>query len=430
MRLPAAIALIAGSILLVMIFPASAFWMACVLCVASLQWERSLIAVFFLFAALHCVAGYVLSFRGEESIYWLATGQGLWFAKAAFAIALGLFAMATAYRCSNHGQPTWINRLVIDEDRLLKVSRLAVIAAAAAMFYLYSRFSIIDLALQNLTEIGKLRYLGSESASDAYFVVRLSDVLVFTLPLFWLIRRTKWDTLLCFVGFVALLLPLRRAALFSVLFTALLVQARTIGYRKLVILLLVFIVIFGASQVALLSFTGNDASTSLASALSEVRDLGWAMELIHGNYFNGVTLIQPFDPFPGLIDSWKHTHSIAYITAELLNVDPESRSFGGLRITLAGEAFLNLWFFGPVIFGYMLGLCAAWARRSMQNATTMPIRYLSVMSFIWICLWLYIAGTQAVATLKFGVLVLFMVYFIARKRSPAVTSETMRPAMA
>ncbi len=429
MRLSAALALIAVSILLVAVFPSSGFWLACILCLASLRWERTLIAAFFLLAALHCLSGYFISARGADALYWLATGKETWFSQAVFAIALGLFSMATAYGFANRSKPTWINSLSIDEDRLRNVTRAAVIIAACLMFYMYAGFSVIDLAMQNISEVGKLRYLGSETATDAYLVIRVSDALVCTLPLLWIMRQKKMDYFIYGLGMIALLLPLRRAQVFSVLFVPLLVQSKTINYRKIGIVLLVLVIIFAVSQIALLSFTDNDAASSLATALSEVRDLGWVMQLMHGNYLRGVTFIQPFDPFPGLIDTWKDTHSIAYYTADLLNVDPESRSFGGLRLTLAGEAFMNFWFFGPVMFGFLLGSGAAWAERSMKNSATLPIRYLSVTAFVWVCLWLYMAGTQAVATLKFEVVILSAVYFLARKRTAQASVPALQPAL-
>src|SRR5580704_10018712 len=161
MRLSAAFALMAISILLVAAFPSSGFWLACILCVASLRWERSLVAAFFAIAALHCLFGYFAAFRGEGGIYWLATGHDAWFSQAAFSIALGLFSVATAYRFARGLDLTWVNKLSIDEDRLRNMSRAMVVIAAGLMFYMYAGFSVIDLAMQNIGDIGKLRYLGS-----------------------------------------------------------------------------------------------------------------------------------------------------------------------------------------------------------------------------------------------------------------------------
>ncbi len=320
MRLAAHLALIVLAILLAVVLPQTMFWMACVLAIASLHRGRSLVSAFFLLAAIHCVLGYGMAFKGEESISWLATGQQVWFAKAALAIALGLFSMATAYRFSKHAQPTWLNGLSIDEGRMRNLTRAAVLIAAGVMFYLYAGFSVIDLALQNITEVGKLRYLGSESAVDAYMVIRVSDVLVCTLPLLWLMRQKKADYLIYLLGFVALLLPLRRASIFAVLLLPVLVRFKSINYRKLALLFLVLLAIYGLSQIALMTVYDYDVLSSAASALPEVRDLGWAMELLRSNYLYGATVIQPLDLLPGLIDTWKKTHSISYITAELLDV--------------------------------------------------------------------------------------------------------------
>lgn len=429
MRLAAHLALILLAILLAVVLPQTMFWMACVLAIASLQWSRSLVSAFFLLAAIHCVLGYGMAFKGEDSIYWLATGQQVWFAKAALAIALGLFSMATAYRFSKHSQSTWLNGLSVDEDHMRNLTRAAVVIAALAMFYMYAGFSVIDLALQNLTEVGKLRYLGSESAVDAYMVIRVSDVLVCTLPLLWLMRQKKIDYLIYLIGFIALLLPLRRASIFAVLLLPVLVRFQSINFRKLAVLFLVLLAIYGLSQIALMTVYDYDVLSSAASALPEVRDLGWAMELLRGNYLYGATVIQPLDPFPGLIDTWKKTHSISYITAELLNVDPESRSFGGLRITMAGEAFLNLWFFGPVLFGLALGWGTAWAERSMDHATNLITRYLSVTAFAWICFWIYMGGTQAAPTIKVELILFAAMYLLARKRAVAEPGTVLQPAV-
>ncbi len=185
-----------------------------------------MIAAFFLLAALHCLSGYFISARGADALYWLATGKEIWFSQAVFAIALGLFSMATAYGFANRSKPTWINGLSIDEDRLRNVTRAAVIIAACLMFYMYAGFSVIDLAMQNISEVGKLRYLGSETATDAYLVIRVSDALVCTLPLLWIMRQKKLDYFIYGLGMIALLLPLRRAQVFSVLFVPLLVQSK------------------------------------------------------------------------------------------------------------------------------------------------------------------------------------------------------------
>ena len=428
MRIYSAIALIAISILLAVILPQSMFPLACILAIASLHWERSLMAAFFALAAAHVIGGYFIAYLGQDSIYWLFNQHQFWFAQASLTIALGLFSMSTAYRMSHKTTETWINRLAIDEDRLRLAVRVIVLIAAGAMFYIYSGLSIVDLALENLSQLGKLRYLGGESASDVYWIARASDALVCTLPLLWLLKKGKLDYLIYAFGFLALIPPLRRAAIFSVLLLPFLVQTRQVNYRKVAVTFLILLCLYVVSQVYFLQLDQDETLTAVASALPEARDLGWVMQLLGSHYLYGATFIQPFDPVPAFIDTWKETHSMGYITATLLGLDPDERTFGGLRVTLAGEAFMNFWLFGPVIFGLLLGYGAAWARRSMDHARTLPIRYLAVTAFIWICLWLYMGGTQAVATLKFELVVLVVVYFAARKRTAPATDVALQPA--
>jgi hypothetical protein len=428
MRLYFAIALIVLSLLSATLLPQTMFFMACLLSLASLRLERSLIAVFFALAALHCIGGYFIAFRGESSLYWLFNQHEFWFSQATLAIALGLFSMSTVYRLSDLQKTTWIGKLSIDEDRLRVVTRIVVVAAGGLVFYMYSQFSVIDLALQNFSDIGRLRYLGSESAMDVYTVGRVSDALLCALPLLWLLKTRKLDYVIYGFGLLAMIPPLRRAQLFAVLLLPFLVRAKEINYRKLAITFVVLLSIYVVSQFYFLTLGEGDSFNAVASALPEARDLGWAMKLMDGHYLHGVTFIQPFDPFPAIIDTWKASHSMGYITATLLGVDPDERAFGGLRVTMAGEAFMNFWFFGPVLLGSLLGWGAAWAARSMNRSVDLPSRYLAVTAFVWICFWLYMGGTQALATLKFNAVILLLMYSLAFRRSVPAVLYAARPA--
>ncbi len=325
---------------------------------------------------------------------------------------------------------TWLDKLSIDDGRIRIIARIVTLIAAGLMFYMYAGFSVVDIALQNAGEIGKLRYLGSESAADAYLVVRISDALACSLPLLWLTRNRKLDYFIYGVGLIALILPLHRASILTVFLVPFVVRAREINYRKIAVVFLVLLAVYVTSQIYFLNVEEDETVGAVASALPEVRDLGWAMKLLDGNYLYGATLVQPFDPLPSLIDTWKEKHSLSYVTTTLLGQDPEERSFGGLRVTIFGESFLNLWFLGPVLLGFLFGWAAAWAVRSVNHAATLPSRYLAVTAFIWICMWLYMGGTPVLATLKFEFVILALMYFAARKRSLPIPGIAMQPAPA
>ena len=342
-----------------------------------------------------------------------------WFAQASFTIALGLFSMATGYRLAGKTDPTWINNLSIDDGRLRIVARVVTLVAACLMFYKFAGFSVIDIALQDASQIGSLRYLGTESDTDAYVVVRLIDALTCSLPLVWLIRNRRLDYLIYGVGFIALILPLRRAAILTVVLLSVTIQVQRVNYRKLAIVILILLSVYVASQIFFLNSDEGETARSVASALPEVRDLGWIMKLMDGNYLHGATLVQPFDPLPSLVDTWKNTHSFSYVMTVLAG--------GGLRITLSGEGFINFWYVGPVILGFPLGWGAAWASRSICHASTVAIRYLAATAFIWVCLWFYMGASSSLGTVKFEFIIFALMYFIARKRPSAIAHRTMQP---
>jgi len=417
------ISLLFVSLLIAIIFPKSMLFLACLMALASLKKERTLVSAFFFLAAVHCILGYFLAFRSEEHIFFNFSYHEFWFAQAAFAISLGLLGVSIGYEFSDHTNRTWVNYLSIDEDKLRVVTRMAVVLGAAAILCMYSRFSLVQVLLENFISAGKLRYLGGESASDVWIVAKALDVLTYSLPLLWVVRKHKIDYLTYAVGFIALLLTLRRASMLSVLLVPIIVRSEKVNFRKLAVVFLVLISVYSASQIVFLNADKDSAVSAMASAFPETRDLGWVMASMDGKYLYGSTFVQPFDPLPTFLSDWKQTHTMEYVTANLLGFDPLKRDFGGLRLTMAGEAYMNFWILGPPPFALLLGFGIAWSERSLKFSDTIPVRYLSATLFLWFSFWLYMGGTQALGTMKFGAIVLFAMYFFSRKQTPALTPQ-------
>jgi hypothetical protein len=398
-------------------------FLACLLAIASLRKERTLVSAFFFLAAMHCVLGYFLAFRSEEHIFFNFSHHEFWFAQAAFAVSLGLFGVSIGYQLSDHTNRTWINYLSIDQDKLRIVTRVAVVLGTVAIFFIYSRFSLVQVLLENFVSVGRLRYLGGEGVGDIWIAAKALDILTYSLPLLWVIRKHKIDYLTYAVGFTALLLTFRRASLLSVLLVPLIVRSEKINFRKLAVVFLVLISVYSASQIVFLNADKDSAVAAMASAFPETRDLGWVMALMDGKYLYGSTFVQPFDPLPTFLSDWKQTHTMEYVTANLLGFDPLKKEFGGLRLTMAGEAYMNFWLLGPPLLAILLGFGIAWSERSLKFSDTIPVRYLSATLFLWFSFWLYMGGTQALGTIKFGAIVLFAIYFLSRKQTPALTPE-------
>lgn len=412
-----ALTLSAGCVLLATLEPDWMFPLACLLAVCSLPTKGSLVGGFILLAAIHCTVGYFGAFPAGELIFTYFNHASVWYAKASFTIALGLFGMSTAYKASDHTSLTWIDRIHTDEDRLRTATKAGVLLGAGLMIWVYARVSFLEVMLTNIAAISQLRYLGGQERSDVYLMARALDILTYTLPLLWVLRTRRSDLVIYWIGMAAFLLPMRRASLFAVLLVPFLVKTSGPSYRKVVIALLLLLTLYSLSQLVFINMSEHSLLTIFGSALPEVRDLAWSSRLLNGRYLNGATFFQQFNPLPAFLSESKRTSTMEYITSGLLGYDPDERKFGGLRTTLAGEAFLNFWFFGPPVFGFVLGKAAAWAERSWKYAATVPSRYLAATLLTWICFWLYMGGTQAWASVKMGAVVTAALFLVARRRS-------------
>jgi hypothetical protein len=404
-------------------------WLAAGLVVMSIAFQLSPVALFLGFAAFHCVFGYIGAFVSEEHIFSVFSHHQAWFAQAAFVVALGLFAMSMAYRTFRSGVRTWVTELSIDPDRLCMCARIAVLLGMALTTYLLSQMSLLDVVAEQFGGLGQLRYMGTEGSLTAWVSARALDLFAYSIPLLWMLRRRRADIVLIVLGAIPFLLLLRRAAILSAILVPLL-AARRINYKIVVVALLIGVSVYSASQLFLLD-SGSDAQpAAVFSAFPEIRDLGWVMSLMRDDYLGGTTLIQPLVPLPSFISDWKTKHTMEHVTGKLIGLDdPDSRSFAGLRVTMAGEAFMNWWFIGPPIFGFLLGMGAAWAERSLLNSRTTATRYISATLMVWICFWLYMGGTQALGTVKFGALMLSAMCFysfVHRNDANPVTDHAHR----
>jgi hypothetical protein len=421
--LPTSVSLLFASLLTGILFPKSMLFLACLMALAALRKERTLVSAFFLLAAMHCILGYFLAFRSEEHIFFNFSRHEFWFAQAAFAISLGLLGLSIGYELSDHTNRTWVNYVSIDEDKLRIVTRVVVVLGASAMLYMYSKFSVVQVLLEDFISAGKLRYLGGESAGGTWIVAKALDVLTYSLPLLWVIRKRKLDYLIYAVGLIAFLLPLRRASILFLLLVPIIAKLEDVNFRKLAVVFLILISVYSASQIVFLNADKDTGVAAVASAFPETRDLGLVMSLMDGKYLHGSTFVQPFDPLPTFVSDWKQTHTMEYVTANLLGLDPLKREFGGLRLTMAGEAYMNFGLLGPPLLALLLGFGIAWSERSLKFSDTIPVRYISATVFLWFSFWLYMGGTQALGTVKFGAIVLFAMYFFSRKQVPALTPE-------
>jgi hypothetical protein len=394
-----------------------------------------LILLFFASAALHGALGYLMAPAASLRI-WIGNAAPRFYATSILVIAAGLLSAAVGYAITAESHFGVIRRLgssfEADDGRFVMVARAIVITGAIVMFAIYVR---MDFAPLMTGSPGQARYftsiMGDEYALSEWLVARSLDLLMFGLPLLFISgswRRRRLDLVLGVAGFLVMLLPLRRANALSVPFVLLVMGSIRSGkvavIRALTALLLIGI--YGLSQLLLSIPSGLDMESSLVSlgtALPEVRDLGWTIELLDGERLHGSTFAQGLTPIPSFLSDYSKRESLRAITSRLIGLDAQ-RTTGGLRLTLAGEAYLNFDHFGPVILGFLFGVACSVVRvliETMRSRKTIWAYYVASVAFVWVCFWVYLGGTQAAATVKIGTLLLGLSLLIARK--PEMAAE-------
>jgi len=164
--------------------------------------------------------------------------------------------------------------------------------------------------------------------------------------------------------------------------------------------------------------TPKQVLTVASTALPEVRDLGWTISLLDGETLNGVTFAQALIPLPSISSDWSSSHSLRAISTKLIGLD-ESGQTGGLRLTIFGEGYINFGYFGAIGAGFLWGLAVGWCEKLLQATGkhgTDFANYAAVMCFVWICFLVYLAGTQAAATVKVGGLLVLGVAWASKYR--------------
>jgi hypothetical protein len=385
---------------------------------------KLLCVLFFVLATLHISGGFFLadlttthtSIRSNEDVY---------YANSLLINSVGLLAAGLGYswhlgrrRIQPHSPSRFF--LLVSPAAAETFFRLLAIVGAALMFFVYYHLGFLD----DLTVPAKwpfLRYITSDlaggSATDEWFANRA------------IVRNPGTRLLNIFLvitGYAALLLPLRRANLLGVLFASLILIG--IGRRDVYRLTLRWLLIIGClyifSQCLFLigvlasDFNPQAVLTVSSTALPEVRDLAWTLNRLGGEQLHGVTFLQALVPVPSIASDWSAEHSLRAISTKLIGVDQTGES-GGLRLTLMGEGFINLGYLGTIAISFLWGFGVAWCERLLLAAQTLPsefMNYVAVMCFIWLCFLIYLAGTQAAASVKIGAALLLSVAWLSQYR--------------
>lgn len=409
---------VAPSIIVGLIFTVTAVFLA----FAVSKRHGRLAHSFFAAAAIHAIFGYVGAEYSEFTI-WIQDFDTIHLYRRAFVIVgLGLLFCSVGYALpigrSVNQLTTRLGRFRISDALFLRCARVTAVGGALLMFsmYLYLGylpiFTLAPGAMRYITQDLSVNYL-----RDEWIVNRALDLLTYSLPFvataaLWRGRLIDW--VISIAGLLAFLMPLRRANMLSVILVILVVSALSRRGRiaHYVAVVLVLIVLYFASQVVFLQlfnldFEAESGFTLAGSAFPEVRDLGWMLTMFDNEWLLGRTLVQPFVLIPSFWSDFTQKNSLRNVTTELIGLDDE-RQTGGLRLTLAGEAYLNLGYPGVMLIGVILGVCIAFLERAvilMMRARSAAGLYVAVTCMVWLCVWVYLAGTQAAATVKVGLII-------------------------
>ena len=144
------------------------------------------------------------------------------------------------------------------------------------------------------------------------------------------------------------------------------------------------------------------------------------MSLVGDKRLYGATFVS-LVPLLGRVSDVKSEYGLVETTTQLIGLEGMAMT-GGLRLTVGGEGFLNFGALGCLIMGVIFGgLCGF---LSHLNAVLLKKRdfassFLAASLFLWICFWIYLAGTEATGAVRNGLLILAAMFFVARVRVPA-----------
>jgi hypothetical protein len=217
------------------------------------------------------------------------------------------------------------------------------------------------------------------------------------------------------IGCIALLVPLRRANLLAAALAVLILVGIERGslYQLTRKVLVCIAIVYIVSQcIFLIGIIAMDVSPRQvlmisSTALPEVRDLAWTLSLLHGESLNGTTFAQALIPLPSIASDWSSSHSLRAISTKLIGLDETSET-GGLRLTVIGEGYINFGYIGAIAVGFLWGLAVGWCELVIQaTGKNKPgfTNYGAALCFVWICFLVYLAGTQAAASIKIGAMV-------------------------
>jgi len=393
------------------------------ICIGIFLWQMrsasmGVLRLVFVLLALHAVVGYLIA---ASSVPWIVAGtlDDRAFSLSFAVIASGLMVASFAF---HHFAPSrgWLPR--VDTEKLVRLAKWMTAGAAVGLFYFYNKNKLLPWRVDILS-MGELRY--QISGVDEWLINRSVDVLMITVPLLFLFKGAA--KLFSLMGLLGLAITFTRAPILAVILVV--VLAHVIRTGKLWKLLLTVSAALSVYAVSQLFYSGvlrgemalENAYLSMASGLPEVRDLGWILWLNGRNWHWGTTLLQPVLPIPSFMSPWIQKHGLRSLTTKMIGYDWEE--MGGLRITLAGEGYLNFAVVGAMALGALWG----WGMRKISGVVKaagesggVVDAYFAALLVSWMAFWIHLGGSQASGVVRSGALLLAGMLYCCRVESSNV----------
>jgi hypothetical protein len=389
------------------------------ICVGFYLWQvrnasQGLLQLVFVLLAIHVVVGFLFA---PTSLPWTLSGtlDDRAFSLSFVVIASGLMVAAYAYQLAAPSRG-WLPR--VDSEKLVKLAKWMTVAAAVGMFYLYDRNNLLPWQV-NILDVGTLRF--QISGQEEWLINRSMDILMITVPLLFLFKgAAKAFSLL---GFLGLAITFKRAPLIDVIMVIVLANViRTGKLKKLVLTVGAILCLYAATQlfyfgVFRAEFAPEEAYLSVASGLPEVRDLGWILWLNGQQFHWGTTLLQSVLPVPSFVSPWIQEQSLRGLTTRMIGFDWDE--MGGLRLTLAGEGYLNFGMIGAMALSALWG----WGMRKTNGVVKAAAKsgavvdaYFAALLVSWMAFWIYLGGSQASGVVRSSVLLLAAMVYLCRDK--------------
>lgn len=384
------------------------------------------VTVFLAFCAIHAVLGYYTS---ETATAYLSNpGGGIYRAfDTAFLIVTGgiLSTIAGYLVIGKRSTTTVFQRFLLyledcDVDVVKRRARIMTAGATVALLVIFIRLDEIPLFSDDPGRLRYVQFIRPEVAIWAWFQNRCFDILQAAVPFLlvrWLQFRHLTDVWLSLAGLAVAVFCVRRGLIVVIFVTAAFAYLRGKRLKLVLLLIPLLLLTYMTSQYFLLNLgMSHDSGEVLGLygyALPEIRDLAYLNSSLGGRRLWGSTLAYALIPLPSFATEFQRQNNLRAVILEAIGV-PLDAPHGGLRISLAGEAFVNFGYPGVVLICFAFGLFCGEVARGFHfiNGRPKPDIPRFVLCAVWVLtsFCIYLAGTSAAGLVRFGLVALALLF--------------------